>query len=143
MLTSSASEEGPVLEKKADSPAPRPPVPVPYPPPQEAQSTPSLEILPPAPTASHGWLPWTFLAAGAVGLGYGVWAVHEDGKATGTCSPSRTTTCDHYHAQTIGIVTLTAGGLLAATGVVWEIVRLTRGPEIALSPNAVNLTMRF
>jgi hypothetical protein len=143
MLASAASEETPVLKKESAVPAHPPLVPVPPTPPPEPHATPSLVTPPAGQPTSHGWLPWTLLAVGAAGVGYGVWAVHEDGKATGTCSPSRTSTCDHYHSQTIGIIALTGGGLLAATGVVWEIVRLTRRPEIALSPNAVALTMRF
>jgi hypothetical protein len=141
MLASAASEEPPEPKIVSDPQLPQQETPVP--PSPGPEPNPALATPGPQPPTGYGWLPWTLIGVGAIAAGYGAWALHEDGKATGTCSLARTTTCERYDSEGIGIVALAGGGLLAVTGLVWEIVRLTRGPEIAFSPNSVSLTARF
>lgn len=117
-----------------------PPVAAPLPPPTAVLVTP-----PPVPAARKlDWVPWTLIGVGAVALGYGAYAIYEDGKTTGTNTVTSTgATRERYASQTLGIVGVTGGGLLALAGAIWIITTPSQAATVSLSPNHVALNVRF
>jgi hypothetical protein len=107
----------------------------------------ALVTPPPVPSvepATRSWIPWTLIGVGAVATVYGVWATHENGQSTGSCSDSPTrTSCDHYSSQAQGIVGIVGGGALMLTGAVWLFTASTHATTVAVSPNHVALNVRF
>jgi len=140
LLASVAKEEASAREQ-AKRAATAPPVVAPDPgPPPVAIVTPPPVVEP----ANRAWMPWTLVGVGLATAGYGVWAIHEDGDKTGSCSPARApTTCDHYSSMGRGVVSTVAGAALVAGGVIWFIAMPTHSTAVSLSPNHVALNVRF
>ena len=140
LLASVAKEEASAREQ-AKRAVTAPPVAAPTP------SSPPVDIVTPPPVVeptTRAWIPWTLVGVGVVVAGYGVWAIHEDGEKTGSCSPARaSTTCGHYSSMARGVGGLIAGAALAAGGVIWLIATPTHSTAVSLSPNHVALNVRF
>lgn len=143
MLSNALKEEADLKAAKQAALAPAPlPLPAVAPSPT---APPNITTPPVVPAAkSMSWVPWVFVGVGAVVLGYGASAIHENGKSTGTCSPMHVpATCDHYSSQTLGIATAVGGALVAATGFVWLALTPSRSTTVSLSPSHVTLNLRF
>jgi hypothetical protein len=102
-------------------------------------------------TLSKSWIPITMFGIGVLAGGYGVWALSRNHDTTGSCSSlDAPTRCQHYSSKTVGAPALVGGGLLAAAGLVWEIVILVRNAQsgtttrhVSLAPDNVAYTVRF
>ncbi len=144
LLVSAAKEEAGLRERaKQTALSSAPPLvsQAPTPPPTAFVVPPAVSVTAPA---NRSWIPWALIGVGVVGVGYGGWALHEDGKSAGSCSPTRVpTTCNQYSFGAVGLVSLVGGGLLATAGVIWEITTLTHATTISASPNHVALNVRF
>lgn len=127
----------PRLNRTALSPAPAP---------TPAKPTPNLvaQPMPKQESGSATWVPWTLVGAGAVVTGYGLWALHKDGSASGSCSPTHDpTTCDRYSARGLGLGTAIGGGVVLLTGAIWGIISLTSSTSVSASPKHVAINVRF
>jgi hypothetical protein len=120
-------------------------LPPPAPPPKPPEMAPSLVAPPVTPQPeSVSWVPWTLVAAGAAVGGYGLWVLHKDGTASGSCSPTHDpTTCDHYSGRGLGLGTAIGGGAVLLGGAIWGITSLFRSTSVSASPNHVAVNVRF
>jgi hypothetical protein len=99
--------------------------------------------IPPEPSTSR-WVPWTFVGVGLAAVGYGIVALIEDGKGTGPYSASPAYEVrDRYSSKTIGIISTTAGGLLAIGGGFWLYKTYSSSASVAVSPSHIALNVRF
>jgi hypothetical protein len=111
-----------------------------------AELTTPATVAPPAvaqPRRST-WIPWSMLGAGAVAVGFGAWAIHEDGNPSGDSYGDVARPLlvrEHRASQTMGIVAAAVGGAIAATGVLW--LALTPSTAVSASTNHVALKLRF
>jgi tetratricopeptide (TPR) repeat protein len=82
----------------------------------------------------RGPLPWVVASVGGAGLLAGgilsavALKLYHDGQATAYIGPARQDLTDARGFARAGDVGFIAGGILAATGVTWGIIQLTRGP---------------
>jgi hypothetical protein len=115
------------------------------PPPKRPETIPHLVSPPAAPRSeSASWVPWTLVVAGAAVGGYGLWVLHQDGAASGSCSPTHDpTTCDHYSGRGLGLGTAIGGGAVFLGGAIWGIASLFRSTSVSASPNHVAVNVRF
>jgi hypothetical protein len=117
------------------------------------QAPPPVGPAPPAnlvspPTTSEppalSWAPWTLMGAGALAVGYGILALHRDGKPSGSCSASTLgKSCESYETRTLGIAGIVGGGALAMAGVIWKITTPTHTTTVSASPTHLALSVRF
>jgi PEGA domain len=99
--------------------------------------------IPPAPTPSR-WIPWTLVGVGLAAAGYGIVALVEDGKQTGAYYvTSGRIARDRYDSKTIGVVSTTAGGLLAVGGGLWLYKSYSSSTSVVVSPSHVALNVSF
>jgi hypothetical protein len=110
------------------------PLPLPAPAPE---TTPNLVSPPQVSEPSRiSWIPWTMIGAGALAMGYGAWALYENGHSAG--SPhlaGARVQHDHYSSITLGIATMAAGGVLATLGTFWVLA--------TPSSSHVSVSLRF
>jgi PEGA domain len=90
------------------------------------------------------WIPWTLVGVGLAAVGYGIVALVEDGKQTGTYHvTSGYVTREQYDSKAIGIVSTTAGALLAVGGGFWLYRTYSSSASVAVSPSHIALNVRF
>ena len=108
-------------------------------------TSPAAVALPEVPQPRRlAWIPWSMLGAGAVSIGFGAWALYEDGKPSGDSHGDvgrPVLVQDRRASKTIGIVSLAVGGALTAGGVLW--LALTPSAAVSASTDHVALKLRF
>jgi len=100
---------------------------------------------PPASEGSRlGWVPWALAGVGALVVGYGGWALYEDGRPTGACVGTVSgRTCEYYSSKSVAIGGMVGGGVLMVTGAIWGLTMRGRTTTVAASANRVVLNVRF
>jgi len=92
------------------------------------------------------WIPWSMIGAGALGLGIGVWALYEDGETSGDSHATGSTPLlvqDHHASKAFGLISLAAGGALAATGILWLARTPSATATVAVSPKHIAFSLRY